>query len=160
MGAINRHFLRHYVEMVVVMFAGMGVLALPAGWALGAVDSSWSELHTDAPALALALMAFTMTAPMVGWMRLRGHSGRANVEMALSMIVPALGVIGLLAVDLVDGVGTLMMLEHVAMLAGMFGVMLLRPEEYSHRHHRYARREGRASGVFGTHRRTDDLGLQ
>jgi len=40
----TRHFVRHYVEMVVAMFLGMLVLGVPAGWALGAVDSSWSEL--------------------------------------------------------------------------------------------------------------------
>jgi hypothetical protein len=34
-------------------------------------------------------------------------------------------------------VGTMLVVEHVAMLAGMFAVMLLRPEEYSH-HHRVA----------------------
>ena len=27
-----RHFARHYVEMVIAMFAGMVVLGLPAGW--------------------------------------------------------------------------------------------------------------------------------
>ena len=41
-GAI--HFVRHYVEMVVAMVLGMAVLGVPAGWALGAIGSSWSEL--------------------------------------------------------------------------------------------------------------------
>jgi hypothetical protein len=44
-----RYFVRHYVEMVVAMFLGTVVLGVPAGWALGAVGSSWSELNTDAP---------------------------------------------------------------------------------------------------------------
>ena len=43
----TRHFVRHYVEMVVVMFLGMGVLALPARWAVGAAGTSYAE----APAL-------------------------------------------------------------------------------------------------------------
>jgi hypothetical protein len=38
----TRHFIRHYVKMVVAMFLGMAVLGMPAGWALGAAGSSWS----------------------------------------------------------------------------------------------------------------------
>ena len=135
MRTVNRHFLRHYAEMVVVMFLGMAVLGLPAGFALGAVDSSWAELRDQAPALMLGLMAFTMTAPMAAWMQRMGHSVRANVEMAASMIVPTIAVIGLLGIGAVTDVGTLLILEHVLMLAGMFGVMYLRPEEYSGHHH-------------------------
>jgi hypothetical protein len=36
---LNRHFARHCVEMVVVMFLGMAVLGMPAGWALEAAGS-------------------------------------------------------------------------------------------------------------------------
>ena len=36
-----KHFVRHYLEMVVAMFAGMAVLGLPAGWALGALGCGW-----------------------------------------------------------------------------------------------------------------------
>ena len=77
-----RHFIRHYAEMVIAMFAGMGLLGVPAGWALGAMGTSWSALHHDAPALMLFLMAVTMTVPMVGWMRYRGHGWQANAEMS------------------------------------------------------------------------------
>ena len=135
MRTVNRHFLRHYAEMVVVMFLGMAVLGLAAGLALGAFDSSWADLRDDAPAAMLGLMAFTMTAPMSAWMARMGHSVRANLEMAASMIVPTIAVIGLLAIGAVSDVGTLLVLEHVLMLAGMFAVMLLRPEEYSGHHH-------------------------
>jgi hypothetical protein len=31
MSASTRHFIRHYVEMLAAMFAGMGVLHLPPG---------------------------------------------------------------------------------------------------------------------------------
>ena len=134
MRTVNRHFVRHYVQMVVVMFLGMAVLGLPAGLALDAAGSSWSQLQSEAPALMLLLMAFTMTAPMVAWMIRMGHSGRANVEMAASMIVPTLAVIGLLGIGAVTDTGSLLIGEHVLMLAAMFGVMLLRPEEYSGHH--------------------------
>jgi hypothetical protein len=121
--------------MVLAMFAGMGVLALPSGWAMGALGTSWSQLGDDAPALMLLWMATIMTAPMVGWMRYRGHGWRANAEMAASMFLPTFAAIALLAADLFEDVGPLMMLEHVAMLATMLGAMLLRPADYAHHGH-------------------------
>jgi hypothetical protein len=132
-GAAARHFIRHYIEMVAVMFAGMAVLGAPAGWALGAVGSSWSQLTEDSPALMLLLMAATMTVPMIGWMRHRGHGWRANAEMAASMVLPTLAAVALLAAEVMT-VGTLLVAEHVAMLLGMLAAMLLRADEYT-RHH-------------------------
>jgi hypothetical protein len=128
------HFIRHYIEMVVAMFLGMAVLGVPAEWALGAAGSSWSELNTDAPALMLLGMAVTMTVPMVAWMRYRGHGWRANTEMAASMVLPTLAAIGVLAAGLVS-IGTLLVVEHIAMLLGMLAAMLLRPDEYTHHAH-------------------------
>ena len=135
---LNRQFARHYVEMVVVMFLGMAVLGIPAGWALGAVGSSWSELQDEAPAAMLLLMAATMTVPMAAWMHRRGHGWGPTNEMSASMIVPTLTVIALDGLGLMSDIGTMLVVEHVAMLAGMFAVMLLRPEEYSHHHHHAA----------------------
>ena len=134
MSASTRHFVRHYIEMVVAMFAGMVVLGLPAGAVLSAAGMSMSELHNDAPALMLFLMAVTMTAPMVGWMAYRGHRRRANTEMAASMFLPTFGVIALLWGGLVEDIGALMVIEHVVMLPSMFAAMLLRREEYTHHH--------------------------
>jgi|tagenome__1003787_1003787.scaffolds.fasta_scaffold20921171_2 hypothetical protein len=131
LSASTRHFIRHYVEMVVAMFLGMAVLGVPVGWGLDAVGSSWSELNTDAPALMLLGMAVTMTVPMVGWMRYRGHGWRANAEMAASMLVPTAAAIGVLEAGLL-GIGVLLVAEHVVMLLAMLGVMLLRPAEYTH----------------------------
>ena len=133
---VNRHFLRHYAQMVFVMFLGMAVLGLAAGWALGAIDSSWAELRDDAPAAMLLLMAATMTIPMAMWMRRMGHSWRVTNEMNASMIVPTLAVIAVEAAGLVNDIGILVLIEHVVMLVAMFGVMVVRPEEYSgHGHH-------------------------
>ena len=119
-------FIRHYAEMVAVMFLGMGVLGVPAGWALGALGSSWSRLNTDAPALMLLGMAATMTIPMVAWMRFRGHGWRANTEMTASMVLPTFDAMN---------IGTALVVEHVAMLLGMLAAMLLRLDEYTHHHH-------------------------
>jgi hypothetical protein len=134
MKAATRRFVRHYAEMVVAMFLGMAVLGVPAGWALGAVGSSWSELNTDAPSLMLLGMAVTMTVPMVGWMRYRGHGWRANTEMSASMVLPTFAAIGVLHGGVIDDVGTVLVIEHVAMLLGMLVAMLLRPDEYTHHH--------------------------
>ena len=131
MSAPTRHFARHYVEMVIAMFAGMAVLGLPAGWGLSALGTSWSDLHTDAPAAMFGLMAITMIVPMAGWMRFRGHGWRANGEMSLSMVLPTLGAIALLSADVVDDVGALLAAEHVAMLLAMLVAMLLRASEYT-----------------------------
>jgi hypothetical protein len=124
--------------MVAAMFIGMGVLYVPAGLALGAAGSSWSQLHTDAPALMLLVMAGTMTVPMVAWMAFRGHGARANAEMSASMLLPAVAVIGLLWADAVTDLGTLMTIEHIAMLASMLAAMLLRRAEYAGHHHAQA----------------------
>jgi hypothetical protein len=126
-----RHFTRHYVEMVIVMFAGMAVLGLPAGWAMTAMGTSWDELGSDAPAAMFGAMAVTMVVPMLAWMRFRGHGWRANGEMSLSMVLPTLGAIALLSADVAEDVGALLVAEHGVMLLAMLGAMLLRPSEYT-----------------------------
>jgi hypothetical protein len=132
MSPSTRHFVRHYVEMVVVMFLGMGVLALPVRGAMGVVGTSYAELGDGA---MLFGMAVTMTAPMIAWMRYRGHSWRANADMAAAMFLPTFAVIALLWGGLVEDLGVLMLGEHVAMLLGMLAAMLLRPAEYAHGTH-------------------------
>jgi hypothetical protein len=134
LSASVRPFVRHYVEMVVAMFAGMVLLGVPAGWALTAFGTSSSELTDNAPALMLLGMAVTMTAPMVAWMRYRGHGWRANTEMAASMVLPTFAAIVMLAVGVMTDIDTLLVVEHVAMLLGMLGAMLLRLDEYTHHH--------------------------
>jgi len=111
------------------MFVGMGVLALPAQWA---TDRLWPGVDGDDPTLMLGRMAATMTLPMIPWMRWRGHGWRPCLEMAAAMVVPALAVIALLEAGIVEGIGVLMTIEHVAMLVAMLLVMLARPNEYSH----------------------------
>jgi hypothetical protein len=136
MSPATKHFIRHYGEMVIAMFLGMAVLGGAAGWALGALGIDWDQLTDDAPGLMFLGMATTMTVPMVGWMLHRGHGWRANTEMAASMFVPTFAVIALLWAGVLTDHGALMIIEHVAMLLAMAGVMLLRPEEYARPHGR------------------------
>jgi hypothetical protein len=128
-------FTRHYVEMVVAMFVGMGVLGGPALLALGAAGSGWDQLEADAPAVLFLGMAVTMTVPMVALMRIRGHGWLPCAEMSLAMFVPTFAVIALLGMGVGDFHG-LMAWEHVAMPVAMLGAMFLRPAEYAcHRGH-------------------------
>ena len=132
---MNRHFIRHYIEMLVAMGLGMLVLGVPAIGILSAAGTSTTDLRTDAPALMLLGMAVTMTVPMVAWMRYRGHGWAPSNEMALSMFIPTFAVIGLLWTGSVTDFGALMTIEHVAMLPAMLVAMLLRREEYSAHSH-------------------------
>lgn len=126
MSPSTRHFIRHYVEMVIAMFAGMVVLGAPAGLVV----------DYDVPAQMLAAMAVTMTLPMAGWMRYRGHGWQPTSEMSAAMIVPTLAVLVLLASDLLTDLGALLAIEHGVMFAGMLVAMLLRRDEYTgHAHH-------------------------
>jgi hypothetical protein len=137
MNSTTRHFIRHYVEMVVAMFLGMLVLGVPGELALQALGSSTSALRADAPALVFIGMAVTMTVPMVAWMRYRGHGWRSSNEMALSMFIPTFAAIALMETAVVDDFGTLMTLEHIAMFAAMLIAMLLRFDEYTGHHRRF-----------------------
>jgi hypothetical protein len=136
---MNRHFIRHYLEMLVVMFAGMFVLggaavALLAPFGVGVL--AW---ETEAPALALLGMAVAMGAPMVAWMRYRGHDWAPAWEMGASMFVPGLATVALLAAGAVTDSHALLMVEHIAMFPAMLAVMLLRHDEYTgHAAHRVA----------------------
>jgi len=129
-GALTREFARHYAEMAIVMLVGMAVLAIPAELV---TDALLPGVDPDDPTLMLARMGVIMTLPMVPWMRWRGHGWRPCLEMAAAMIGPTIAVVLMQELGLVTGLGLLMTIEHVAMFAAMFGVMVLRPEEYSHR---------------------------
>ena len=114
-------FVIHYVEMLLAMFAGMLVLWMPLV-ALG---------RPDATELELLGMAFTMTVPMVAWMRYRGHGWAPATEMAAAMFLPTFAAIVLLWAGLVEDGHAPMMIQHVAMFPAMLVAMLLRRGEYT-----------------------------
>jgi hypothetical protein len=115
----------------------MGVLLPPLGAALRAVGTS---LH-DSDVLMISVMAVTMTAPMVAWMRYRGHDWPACADMTAAMAIPTVSVLALLWSGLVGDLGTLLVIEHVAMLPSMLVAMLLRRDEYTGVAHHHARRQ-------------------
>jgi hypothetical protein len=116
-------FIRHYVEMLIAMFAGMGVLA--GGLTAAGVTAQGVELK-------LVAMAVAMTVPMVAWMRYRGHGWTPSAEMAASMLLPTLAALGLLWLSLLEDDHSLMMIQHIAMFPAMLVAMLLRRDEYAH----------------------------
>ena len=118
-------FLRHYVEMLIAMFAGMLVLGGLASALFGADDWAAEPL--------LLGMAVSMSAPMVAWMRYRGHGWAPCWEMTAAMFVPSVGAILLIWAGALDTDGALVV-QHVAMFPAMLIAMLLRRDEYRHSH--------------------------
>ncbi len=127
------HFTRHLVEMVVAMLAGMAVLGVAVA-ALGALPGS------DQPLIEYGLMGAAMSASMVAWMRYRGHSWSDGMEMTLAMLVPMFALVLLLEPgaagnETEQSDHALMMLAHVAMVAGMIALMICRSDRYVHGTH-------------------------
>jgi hypothetical protein len=126
-------FVLHYFEMCIPMCIGFAIGDLLYFWAAGLVG--YSEPFTELPVLSVAVVTFTMTAPMTAWMHYRGMPRRAIWEMSVVMPIVALvllvlGAVGLIAMD------QLALLEHGVMMPAMLVPMLLRPGLYSgHLHH-------------------------
>ncbi len=79
------HFIRHFLEMVIAMVAGMMILG-PIR-ALIIAPLGWSDLF-DRPELHALAMAADMTIAMSLWMRYRKHSWISIAEMATAMVLP------------------------------------------------------------------------
>jgi hypothetical protein len=122
-----KRFALHLGEMLLAMLLGMLVLGGAVEGALQIVGTSLSAAPTSVSA---AVMAVTMTVPMVGWMHYRGHRVRDSVEMAGSMVVPTALAIGLYWLGSISAHGV-MLVQHVVMIPAMVGVMLWRYEHYS-----------------------------
>ena len=127
-------FARHYLEMVVAMFAGMFALGMPLAALLGAAGIDVATWQTDARELLLIGMAFTMSVPMAAWMRYRGHGWAPVWEMTASMFVPSFAAIALLWAGTVEDTDALLYIQHLGMLPSMLAVMVLRLDEYAGHH--------------------------
>jgi hypothetical protein len=129
-GAALRRFLRHYIEMVVAMVAGMMIMGAAESALLNPVG--WADVRAQ-PELDALIMATNMTIPMVGWMCYRGHSWMANAQMAAAMYLPFVAFFPLLWLGLLSDMG-LMVAGHVLMVPAMTVAMLWRVEEYTGHH--------------------------
>lgn len=123
-------FIRHYVEMVIAMVAGMVILAPVWSWFFERIGLSDLFARPDLDAL---VMATNMTIAMSAWMRFRGHGWRPISEMAAAMYLPFVVLFVPLWLGMISG-GTLMMAGHLLMLPAMAVAMLLHVDEYTHPH--------------------------
>ena len=125
-----RAFTRHLLEMTLAMMLGMCLLGTAfreihvALFATG-FDNAWHR-HTE---LTVFAMTFNMTLPMVLWMHHRGHSWRRGGEMALAMVMLALGMLGLFWAGMAS-TQVVLPLEMTLMIPAMAGVMAVRFDEY------------------------------
>jgi hypothetical protein len=144
----SRRFLRHFVEMLVVMMLGMGVLGvafreLHVLLFGGGFDAAWRD-HVG---LAVFAMAFNMTVPMELWMRHRGHGWERGAEMAVAMNLPLLPAFVLFGFDVIPARGVLGM-QMMLMVPAMAAAMLYRKQEYSAHHERVPDRQRRRRRWF------------
>jgi hypothetical protein len=77
---------RYLLEMVLAKIAGMAMLGV-AIWALGE-PPGYADLLVEH-----GLMGVSMAAPMVAWMRHRGHTWSDGLEMMAAMLVPIFAVV-------------------------------------------------------------------
>jgi hypothetical protein len=123
-------FTRHLLEMVIAMVAGMGALGV-AVWLLGEPPGYAN------PLVEYGLMGVFMSVPMVAWMRRRGHAWSDAGEMTAAMLSPMFALVvpvELGVAGFVPGLSedSLMLLSHVAMIAGMVALMVYRWDRYAH----------------------------
>ena len=126
--ATGWRFVRHLLEMVVAMMTGMGLFGLALAF-MGEPPGYANLLFR------YGAMGVFMAAPMVAWMRYRGHSWSDGGEMTAAMLVPMLALAAPVELGMeVPGLseGSLMMLSHVAMICGMIALMLYRFDRYAH----------------------------
>ena len=121
----------HYLEMVTVMFVGMGVLGGALLLVAAALGFGPSEISENAPAAFLVGMGLSMMAPMVWWMRRRGHTTAANAAMAASMVITTIAATALLPAG--ADLDASLTLQHTAMFPAMLAAMLLHRYEYTGR---------------------------
>ncbi len=126
-------FVRHLLEMVLAMMAGMAIL----GVALATLGEppGYANLFVK-----YGVMGASMAAPMVAWMHHRGHPRRDGAEMTAAMLLPMFALV--VPVELgvsryMPGLseGSLVMLSHVAMIGGMVALMAYRFDRYAHGAH-------------------------
>ncbi len=149
--AINsswRAFIRHFLEMMVAMVAGMVILGAAASLMLVrlgcthqpsehvglhahsmmASNTGCASLlngHVDSLVLVLATNMVVMTVGMGMWMRYRGYTWMHIAEMGGAMYLPFLLLMVLYWANVLGG-GIVFIAGHVLMLPAMLGVMLYR----------------------------------
>ena len=123
-----KRFARHYLVMVVAMYAGM--LVLDPVYAAVATRAGYADPWAELPVVSALVMAVNMTVPMVLLMLRHRHGVLAVVEMAASMLVPTLAATALHAAGALQA-DQVMTVAHLAMFPAMLLVMLRRYRHYA-----------------------------
>jgi hypothetical protein len=123
-----KRFARHYLVMVVAMYAGM--LVLDPVYAAIATRAGYADPWAELPVISALVMAVNMTVPMVLLMLRHRHGAVAIVEMAGSMVAPTLAATGLYVLGALQA-DQVMSGAHLAMFPAMLLVMLRRYRLYA-----------------------------
>jgi len=118
-------FGRHLIEMGLAMMAGMLASAAVFLTAIGMTAEEGMRKHA---VLFVVLQALGMTVAMVAWMRHRRHNWRSSSEMAIAMVVPAVPLICLRALDIISG--PICSFYCLATIVAMVALMLYRRSDY------------------------------
>ena len=126
--AARRPLVRHYLEMVAAMLAGMFLLGrleslLFQGW-------GWAGVLASATGMAL-VMATNMVVGMAVLMVARRHSRRAILEMSAVMYLPFLVLLPPVWAGWLSTMA-MMVAAHVLMFLAMAALMMMRREDYRH----------------------------
>jgi hypothetical protein len=112
------------------MCIGFAVGDIVYFWA--ARELGYSEPFSELPELSVAIVTFTMTAPMVAWMLFRGMPRRETTEMAGVMPILAMALLALGWLSVVPK-SELALLEHGLMMPAMLVPMVFRLSLYTGR---------------------------
>ena len=131
-----RRFTLHFLEMCVVMCAGGAVLSIMVFGVAALLG--YVNLGTQAPELSILIIAVNLTLAMAGYMALRGHAVRHNVEMSGSTLVGGIVLIGALWAGLIPQATLASLPKLFTFMCGplclvMFAVMALRFGHYGGR---------------------------
>lgn len=107
-----------FLAMVVGMAVLKGILAM--------AGTSYAVLVDDAPTAVALILMLNMTAPMLLWMRVRGHEASAVSAMGAAMVVVGAATVFLLWLSVIDA-GAICGVECGLMIPAMIVAMLLHP---------------------------------
>ena len=121
-----RHFAWHLGEMFLAMIVGMAAFDAVFNGFLALAGTSYADLLHSAPAATALFLMFNMTAPMLLWMRIRGHQASEVSEMGVAMAVVGAATVFLLWLSVI-GSSAICGVECMLMLPAMAAAMLLHP---------------------------------
>jgi hypothetical protein len=121
-----RHFVWHLGEMFLAMVVGMAALDAVLEGILAVAGTSYAVLVDDAPTAVALILMFNMTAPMLLWMRVRGHEASEVSTMGAAMVVVGATTVFLLWLSAIDA-EAICGVECGLMIPAMVAAMLLHP---------------------------------